>query len=364
MGTKDLTSSEYRSYVSDDCFGFIPLYNNTDSHMQQSDSVFLSESSATGEYHLYRSGLLCHYRAMELIIGQLLALVTALCWAQNSLIYAHVGAQVSSNTTAHIRIWIALPLMLLVHLVFEGTLFPIGMDTNSFVLIGLSGVLGFCIADLFIFSSFVHIGARQTMVIMTTSPLFGALLAWIFTNEVLTPLQITGMVVTLLGVAWVVLADRSSGVAGDRRKILKGIAIALGGSLTQAVAYVMADKGMTESIPAVSANVVRLTFGLGALVVFATARKSFVRDFSRFTGKAGHKALVLILLAAIVGPVLGIILNLQALKMAPVGVVTTLSQLTPVMLLPLEKFVMKRHITLSAVIGTLVAVAGSALLFI
>ena len=282
---------------------------------------------------------------MELIIGQLLALVTALCWAQNSLIYAHVGAQVSSNTTAHIRIWIALPLMLLVHLVFEGTLFPIGMETNSFVLIGLSGVLGFCIADLFIFSSFVHIGARQTMVIMTTSPLFGALLAWIFTNEVLTPLQITGMVVTLLGVAWVVLA-------------------ALGGSLTQAVAYVLADKGMTENIPAVSANVVRLTFGLGALVVFATARKSFVRDFSRFTGKAGHKALVLILLAAIVGPVLGIILNLQALKMAPVGVVTTLSQLTPVMLLPLEKFVMKRHITLSAVIGTLVAVAGSALLFI
>lgn len=301
---------------------------------------------------------------MEQTIGQLMAVVTALCWAQNSLIYAHVGAQVSSNTTAHIRLWIALPLMLLVHLAFEGTFMPLGMDLRAWILIGLSGALGFCVADLFIFSSFVHIGARQTMVIMTTSPLFSALLARIFGGEILSGIQIAGVVVTLLGVAWVIHADRSAGVSGNRRHMLKGVAIALGGSVTQAIAYVLADAGMTEAIPAVSANVVRLVFGLLALIVFAAARKSFFKDFARFTGKAGHKALLLILAAAIVGPVLGIILNLQALKLAPVGVVTTLSQLTPVMLLPLERFAMKRHIPPMAVAGTFVAVFGSVLLFI
>ena len=130
------------------------------------------------------------------------------------------------------------------------------------------------------------------------------------------------------------------------------------------MAYVLADAGMTEAIPAVSANVVRILFGLFALIIFATVRKSFLHDFARFTGKAGNKALLLIFAAAIVGPVLGIILNLQALKMAPVGVVTTLSQLTPVMLLPLERFIMKRHIKGLSVVGTFIAVSGSVLLFV
>ena len=308
--------------------------------------------------------LLFRMSSMEQTIGQLLAVVTALCWAQNSLIYAHVGAQVSSNTTAHIRLWIALPLMLLVHLGFEGTIIPLGMDVRAWILIGLSGALGFCVADLFIFSSFVQIGARQTMVIMTTSPLFSALLARIFSKEMLTSMQILGVVITLIGVAAVILVDRSSGIAGNRRNTIKGIAIALGGAITQAVAYVLADAGMTEAIPAVSANVVRILFGLIALIIFATVRKSFIQDFARFTGKARNKALLLIFAAAIVGPVLGIILNLQALKMAPVGVVTTLSQLTPVMLLPLERFIMKRHIKGLSVVGTFIAVSGSVLLFV
>jgi len=301
---------------------------------------------------------------MEQTIGQLLALVTALCWAQNSLIYAHVGAQVSSNTTAHIRLWIALPLIMVVHLVLEGAILPIGMDLRSYILIGLSGALGFCVADLFIFSSFVHIGARQTMVIMTTSPLFSAFLARIFANEILSGIQIMGVVFTLAGVAWVVYFDRSAGVSGRKTHLAKGVLVALAGSVTQAIAYILADLGMNEGIPAVSANMVRLVFGLASLVIFAAIRRSLVSDFRRFSGKAGHKALLLILAAAVIGPVLGIILNLQALKMAPVGVVTTLSQLTPVMLLPLERFVMKRHITPAAVVGTFVAVFGSVLLFI
>jgi drug/metabolite transporter (DMT)-like permease len=248
--------------------------------------------------------------------------------------------------------------------VFEGSLYPIGMDAGNVVLIGLSGVLGFCIADLFIFSSFVQLGARQTMVIMTTSPLFSALMARIWLHERLTALQVSAMFITLAGVAWVVLADRGSGVAGERQRLLKGLVFALLGSLTQAIAYILVDMGMSDTISAVSANVTRLFWGLLALAIFSLARRSFLTDFSRFAGKAARHSLLLILLAAIIGPVLGIILNLQALRMAPVGVVTTLSQLTPVMLLPLEKFVMKRPVHLSAVSGTVVAVAGSVMLFI
>ena len=202
------------------------------------------------------------------------------------------------------------------------------------------------------------------MVIMTTSPLFSALMARIWLAERLTSLQVTGMIVTLAGVAWVVLADRSAGVAGQRRTVTKGLVIALLGSMTQAIAYILVGMGMRDSVSAVSANVIRLFWGLVALIIFSLVRRSLLTDFSRFAGKAARHSLLLILLAAIIGPVLGIILNLQALKMAPVGVVTTLSQLTPVMLLPLERFVMKRPVRLAAAMGTVIAVGGSVMLFI
>ena len=146
---------------------------------------------------------------MELILGQTLALFTAFCFAQNSLIYAHVGAIVSSSTTAHIRLWIAVPLILLVHLISMGTIIPHSVPLHSWVLIGISGALGFCIADLFIFSALVKLGARQTMVIMTTSPLFSTIFAYFLEGEVITLWQAFGMIITLSGVAAVILVDRN-----------------------------------------------------------------------------------------------------------------------------------------------------------
>jgi drug/metabolite transporter (DMT)-like permease len=65
-----------------------------------------------------------------------------------------------------------------------------------------------------------------------------------------------------------------------------------------------------------------------------------------------------------VGPVLGIVINLKAFTLAPVGIVTTFNQMTPVLLLPLERLFFKRSPSKGALVGTLGAVAGSILLFL
>jgi len=128
---------------------------------------------------------------------------------------------------------------------------------------------------------------------------------------------------------------------------------------------VLAKAGMADqAVSSISANSIRIGAGLIGLALFALIRSTFLTDFKRFTGKAGKKALQLIMLAAIVGPVLGIILNLQALKMAPVGVVTTLAQTTPIILLPIEIYFMKRPVSRSAILGTVIAIGGTALLFL
>jgi drug/metabolite transporter (DMT)-like permease len=57
-------------------------------------------------------------------------------------------------------------------------------------------------------------------------------------------------------------------------------------------------------------------------------------------------------------------LSLIAVQNAPVGVASTLTSLTPVFLLPLGWLFFKERITQRAVVGTALAVAGTAILFL
>ena len=76
------------------------------------------------------------------------------------------------------------------------------------------------------------------------------------------------------------------------------------------------------------------------------------------------KVLVWLTLAAFTGPVLGATLSLFALQHTQVGVASTLIALPPVFLLPISWIVFKEKFDWGAVLGTLVAMAGVALLFL
>ncbi len=295
---------------------------------------------------------------MYIILGYLFALITAACWTQNSIIYTFVGNRVGSSTVTHIRLWIAFPAAVLINLIFTGSLLPTNFSTLSYIFIGSSGVFGFFIADLFIFKAFQHLGARKTMVIMTLSPIFSAVISRVVFTEILSLIQILGVLITIAGVMVVILVEGRKSVEKSRPV---WIIFALAGALTQAIGMVLAKAGLSEGIHPISANVVRIGSGLGGLAVFTLLRGEFITDLKKMEDK---RSLYLLIAAALVGPVFGMLLALYAFSWAPVGIVTTLMQLTPVMLLPIDKFYLKKHIPLGAVWGTLIAVTGAGVLFI
>jgi len=297
---------------------------------------------------------------MELFLGQFLGVLTAACWAQNSIIYSYIGRQVSSQTVAHIRLWIALPLILAANFLFTKAVFPVHLSAETYLYLFSSGFVGFFIADLLIFYGFVELGPRETLVIMSSSPIFSAVLSWILFSEALAPMQIIGVIVTIAGVMWVIREDRQN-TASSHTHYAKGVLIAFGGSFAQAAGMVLAKGGMATQVHPVSANTLRITAGLLGLIVYAAVRGQFVSDFRKLKNT---RLLLLLSSAAFVGPVLGIILTLYAINLAPVGVVTALTQLSPVLVLPVERFVFGKHIRPGAVIGTLTAISGAALLFI
>lgn len=297
---------------------------------------------------------------MYLILGQTFALLTALCWAQNSLIYSHLGKRVGSDAVTHIRLWLALPIMIFVNFLFTGELFPHGIPGDAFLYIFLSGFFGFFVADLFLFRAFVEIGAREALVVMTTSPIFGILFSRLFLKETLSLIKIVAILIILAGVIWVIIEEHGDEYSGKGHSF-RGIIYALLGALTQAIGLIFAKRGMLEGVHPVSTNLIRITAGFLGLFVYSLVRKKVRSDFVSFKS---IKLLLILLFAVVVGPVLGIILSLYALTWAPVGIVTTLMQVSPIILLPVDVFILKKKVSLKAVLGTLFAVGGAALLFL
>ena len=221
---------------------------------------------------LYPRCLFCQSHGMYLILGQVFALVTALCWAQNSLIYSHLGKKTGSDAVTHIRLWMALPVMLLINFLFTGNVFPQNLPFNAFVYISISGFFGFFVADLFLFRAFVEIGAREALVVMTTSPIFSLLFSWFYLKETLSFVKIMGILIVLGGVIWVIIEENNDGKqSGDSistplgNRKFRGIIYALLGALTQAVGLIFAKKGMLDGVHPVSTNLIRITAGLAGL---------------------------------------------------------------------------------------------------
>ena len=226
------------------------------------------------------------------------------------------------------------------------------------IILALSGFVGFFIADILIFHAFVSIGPGRTLLIMTLSPILSAVMSFFFLGESLKAAQMAGMAVTIAGILIVIYHENR--IEKISTQAFRGIVIAVLGAVAQASAMVLSKAGMADGIHPVSANVIRIFFGFLGLVLYTFIRGEFLNDFRKMRDL---RALSLIAVAALIGPVLGIILTLYALQLAPVGIVTTLTQISPIILLPIEAAFFGRKITPWIISGTLIAVAGAVLLF-
>ncbi len=299
---------------------------------------------------------------MTAIVGELMAILTAGCFATVSTVWSFVGKRIGSNTVTHMRLWLAIPPLLLVHFLFTGFVFPVQISTETMLLFSISGLLGFTIADLFIFRALTLIGVRETLVILTLAPIFGAVISWFALSEVLTLMQISGILITTGGVMWVIHEEKMNNRRNQvEKKSNLGVPFALAGALAQALANILSKAAIVDAVHPISGTYLRIIAGLAGLIIFSLCRKSFISDFKKMRY---IKLTALLAAAAAMGPILGVLLSLYALRVAPVGVVTALIQVSPIMLLPFDYFVLKKTITLKVVIGTFVAIGGAAILFV
>ncbi len=101
----------------------------------------------------------------------------------------------------------------------------------------------------------------------------------------------------------------------------------------------------------------------GAIIwALAIANRQVISSYRDL--KAHPRALWFVTGGTILGPVLGVWLSLVAVQNANAGIVSTLSSLMPIFLIPISYFVYGERVTKQGIIGTFIAIIGTILLFV
>ncbi len=296
-------------------------------------------------------------------LGEVVSLLTAVCWSTNAVLFTRAGQRVGSPTVNLARLGVAFVAMLALHTALYGTPFPFHAGAVRLGWLATSGLIGFSLGDALLFEAFVLLGPRLAMLIMTLWPVFSALMAWAWLNQTMNLPKVIAMLVTLGGIALVV-AERASATSDHHkpRRFVLGVILALGGAVGQAVGFIFSKFGMTGGLGPISANVVRVSAGLLALAVWQVLRGELMPNLRKLSDR---RATWFITLGAIFGPVIGVMLSLFAIQTATyLGVASTLMSLSPVILLPVSVIIDKEKVSFRAVLGTLVSIGGATALFL
>jgi len=297
---------------------------------------------------------------MASYLGELAALATSLSFSFGSTMFTAAGRRIGPLVVNRTRLVIAAVFLSITHWIVLGSVFPLDAAPERWFWLGLSGVVGLVLGDIFLFQAFVLIGPRLTMLMMSLAPIIAALQAWVFLGETLTGGQIFGILLTLVGIGWVVM--EGSGQNGHDRDYGRGILLGLGAAIGQATGLVLAKNGLGGEFSPISANLIRM---LAAIIVlwgitfFQGQAKATIQAL-----RADKKGSLFTAAGAFLGPFVGVSLSLFAIQRVEVGVASTLTSLPPIFLLPISYFIFKERFGWGAVAGTLLAMAGVAALFL
>lgn len=288
------------------------------------------------------------------------AVGTAIFFSIGSTLFALAGRRAGGSRVNRTRLLAAAVLSVAIFWITNGHPLPQGLSSPVWLWLGLSGIIGLSLGDDLLFRAFVLIGPSLSMLVFALAPAIAACLSWVLFDEALTPSEILGIGITLAGVAWVVTAPKRSSDGPRAHSYLLGLLFALGGALGQALGLITAKVGLTHGASPQAANCIRLIVAATAVWLVTILSGNARQSLSMWSND--RRASLLTLCGALMGPIAGVWLSLVAIDRAPIGIASTLMSLTPLFLIPIARVVFHEPIRARAVVGTLVAITGVALL--
>jgi len=300
------------------------------------------------------------------LVGESAALFTSCLWSVGSILFTSAGRRIGSFNVNAYRIALAVGLLAGAHAVILGTVLPAATSRQWFWM-GLSGIIGLGIGDCGLFAAYVTLGPKHTTLIMALSPVFASIGAYAMLGEILPPLSIVGMAITLAGITTALMGRKGTSENGlaTRRQTLWGLFFALVGATGQGVGIVLSKKGMylnaSVLMNPVSAALIRVIFGTLFLWTLAAFSGKLPNLQKAAKDRQGMKFAAA---GAVVGPFAGMTLSMVAVAYTETGIAQTLMSLMPVIIIPLVWIFYREKTSIRGLIGAAMAVIGVAILFL
>jgi drug/metabolite transporter (DMT)-like permease len=294
---------------------------------------------------------------LQMKTGELAALATAICWTFTALCFEYSTKKIGSLSVNIIKMYLAFVLFTVFAWIFRDKPLPTDATGFSWLWLGLSGIIGFVLGDLFLFKALAIIGARTSMLIMALVPPITAVIGFFLLSETIALRYGLGMALTLGGVATVILT-RESGTKQLKHPV-RGIFYAFIGMVGQAVGLVLSKYGMGE-YNAFSATQIRIIAGMLGYTLLMFHFRAWRQLMTAFSNIPAMKAATL---GSVFGPFVGVYLSLLAVQNTSTGIASTIMAIVPVLIIPFSVMLFKEKINLREIIGAIIAVTGTAIMF-
>lgn len=290
-------------------------------------------------------------------IGEFAALAAAFLWAASSIVYTLLGRRIAPLQLNLFKGIIA-TLLIVLTLLFTRN----GVPDLNFFLMGillLSGAIGIGLGDTAYFKTLNYLGARRTLLIETLAIPMSAIFALIFLSETLTLMSCFGIILTLLGVVWVI-TERTPNTVVSHPHPWRGIGWGIVAAFSQASGVVLARFALVESdLSPLESTLLRL---IGGLMIVSILLFIYRKQETKITLKLSLRMVGIISLVAFGSTYLGIWLQQTSLKFSPAGIAQTLLATSPLFVLPFA-LAMGQKVSLRAFLGVLLSLGGIGLLF-
>ncbi len=303
--------------------------------------------------------------------GEAAALATAVSWSFSAVFFSAAARRVGASPVNLVRLVAATGLLAaMVALSGAGSRPPL----SQVAFLALSGVVGLALGDEAWFRALRILGARRSSLVSPLWPVFAAVAAYPLLGESIGLLDLLGMAAALGGVLWVQGGgDHGSEVEGSfGRGILFGVLACLG----QAVGYVLAKPGLGKAGPEtilgglvgdgavpvdpLFGTLIRMAAGTAWILVAQAVRGELAATRGALADRRG---MWLTLGGTVTGPVLGVWMSLVALGSTEKSAIpSTILATSPLFVIPLVRIVYGTPITARAIVGSIVAIGGVALL--
>lgn len=299
-------------------------------------------------------------------LGEIAALGTSVCWTVTALAFEYAGKRIGTLALNILRLAVALLIFAIVGLIVRGNPIPLDAPPELWFWLSLSGLVGFVFGDIFLFQSYIDIGARKALVVFVSSPLITALLGFGLLGEKISPVGIAGMCIVIAAITWVVVSSKDGEGEMDAMSVTRksrrtrGVVFAFFGALGQSGGLVL-SKMAAPSYDAIAATQIRVIAGLVGFLFVAIFLRRCRECVVAVKNIPALKALAI---GAFFGPFLGVSLGMFAIQRTSSGIAATLMGLTPILILVPSVLIRKERITIREVFGSALAVFGSALIFL